>query len=442
MKKSAFFPFLLCLLLVFACQAQDRFLKAGPMVGYSEMKEVALWVQTTREATVHFTYWDQQNPQTIFRTARVRTSPDQAFAATLVADQVVPGKKYAYALYLNNRRVNRPYPLAFQTQELWQWRKEPPDFKFVIGSCAYVNEEPYDRPGKPYGSNYHIFSTIATQKPDFMLWLGDNTYLREVDWNTREGIMHRYTHSRALPELQPLLGSVHHYAVWDDHDYGPNDSDRSFWNKEITLEAFKLFWANPNYGAGRGGITGTFFWNDAQFFLLDNRYFRSPNGRIGEGTILGEEQMRWLIDALTFSKAPFKFIVIGGQVINPAKVHENYSNYEKERAELLDKITEAKIEGVVFLNGDRHHSELTRLDRPGTYPLYDLTVSPLTAGTASDLAREEPNGLRVPGTFVNEHNFGLLEITGPRTDRVLQITLHNHEGKPLWQKQIRASELR
>jgi alkaline phosphatase D len=440
-NKYSFFLLFWCLLALGA-QAQDRLLQSGPMVGYSEMKEVALWVQTSREATVHFTYWDQQAPKNVFSTAKVRTTPDQAFAVTLLADQVEPGKKYGYALYFNNRQVSRPYPLTFQAQELWQWRTDPPAVKFVIGSCAYVNEEQYDRPGKPYGSNHHIFTTIAAQRPDFMLWLGDNTYLREPDWNTRRGILHRYTHSRSLPELQPLLGSVHHYAIWDDHDFGPNDSDRSFWNKELTLEAFKLFWANPNYGLGGGGITGTFTWADAQFFLLDNRYFRSPNGGIGERTMLGQEQLQWLIDALTFSRAPFKFVAIGGQVLNPAQVYENYSNYGRERAQLLQLIADANIPGVIFLDGDRHHTELSRLDRPGAYPLYDLTVSPLTAGTAPDRVREEPNTLRVPDTFVNEHNFAVLEITGPRTDRLLQISLLNHQGQPLWQKQIKASEIR
>jgi alkaline phosphatase D len=37
------------------------------------------------------------------------------------------------------------------------------------------------------------------------------------------------------------------------------------------------------------------------------------------------------------------------------------------------------IEGVIFLDGDRHHSEITKLEREGTYPLYDFTISSFTA---------------------------------------------------------------
>ncbi len=33
-----------------------------------------------------------------------------------------------------------------------------------------------------------------------------------------------------------------------------------------------------------------------------------------------------------------------------------------------------------LLSGDRHHSEVIKMERPGTYPLYDITVSPLDIG--------------------------------------------------------------
>ena len=98
-----------------------------------------------------------------------------------------------------------------------------PDFRFVIGSCAYINDPPYDRPGEPYGGEYEIFEQIAAQRPDFMIWLGDNVYLREPDWNSEAGILYRYTHTRSLPQLQKLLRICPHYAIWDDHDFGPND---------------------------------------------------------------------------------------------------------------------------------------------------------------------------------------------------------------------------
>ena len=273
-----------------------------------------------------------------------------------------------------------------------------------------------------------------------MLWIGDNTYLREPDWNTKTGIQYRYTHTRSVPELQPLLGATHNYAIWDDHDYGPNNSDRSFWAKDLTLDAFKTFWANPNYRFEDEGIAGTFQWNDVQFFLTDDRWFKSPNSRTTDKAYLGEEQLNWLIDALHSSSATFKVICVGGQVLNPAEEKENYSNHPQERQKLLDAIAKAKIKGVIFMDGDRHFTELTKLDREGTYPLYDFTISPLTAGVSNP--KDEPNTLRVPGTLVREHNFGVVSVSGTATDRAFKVTIYNAKGAEIWQKEIKASELK
>lgn len=422
--------------------AQDV-IQSGPMVGYSTMREVLLWVQTKESAEVHFEYYDRENTKEKFKTAKIRTQKSKAFVARLVADKVMPGKKYTYEVFINGKNIKRKYPLTFQAQTLWQWRTDPPEITFAIGSCNYVNETEFDRPGNPYGSEFEIFNSIHKKKPEFMVWLGDNTYLREVDWNSKTGFLHRYTHTRSLPELQPLLGSTHHYAIWDDHDYGPNDADGSFWLKETASEVFKLFWANPNYNmTGKGGVSGTFQWADLQFFLLDNRYFRSANNNNATNRqMLGKEQIDWLINALSSSNATFKFIAVGGQVLNTEAMHENYAIFADERQYLLKKIREAKIEGVLFLDGDRHHTVLSKMqESESVYPLYDLTCSSLTAGAYVD--PEELNMYKLKETLVGKHNFGLLKVMGPRTDRKLTIQICDKDGSEVWKKEIKAADLK
>ena len=420
-------------------------LRSGPMVGYSTMREVALWVQTRRPAEVQFVYWDTLAPERRYRTRAVRTRAEDAFAVELDADSLQPGRTYRYRLRIDGETVERPYPLLFQSQELWQWRRDPPSFRIALGSCAYVNEPRYDRPGDPYGGGYEIFRSIHEKRPDAMLWLGDNTYLREADWNSRFGILHRYSHTRQLEELQPLLGSTHHYAIWDDHDYGPNNSDRSFWNKELTAEAFRLFWANPCEGGVADleeGTACTFRWSDVRFFLLDNRWWRSPNRRTtGERQMLGDAQIRWLVDALASSHTPFKVIAVGSQVLNPVPGSENYARFAGERRALLDRIREEGISGVVFVTGDRHMTELTVLEREGAYPLHDFTVSPLTSDAYRE-GGEEPNFRRVDGTLVTERNFAVMEVDGPRTDRSMTITVYDRDGRELWTRSLEARELR
>ncbi len=437
--------FISSFLLIFvfsSSKAQSDLLMSGPMPGYSTMKECGIWVQLKDVAEVKIQYWTETGRSKMFESNTVKTSKENAFIAHLIADEVSPGLVYNYRLLINNKEISFDYPLTFSSQELWQYRRDPPDFKIALGSCAYINETETDRPGEGYGNNYEIFNAINAQNPDLMLWLGDNTYLREADWNSKTGIYHRYTHSRALPEMQPLLANAHHFAIWDDHDFGPNNSDKSFWNKNISEQAFKDFWMNPNYNmTGEGGITGTFFWNDCQFFALDNRYFRTANMRkTGESVVLGDSQIEWLINALKFSRANFKFVLIGGQFISDAAVYENHQNLApKERQKLIDLITAEEIKGVIFLSGDRHHTELSKLERPGTYPLYDWTVSPLTAG--SHAAEDEGNTTLVPGSGIGERNFGTIDVSGTFRDRVLDLKIFNSKGEQLWKYTIKASDL-
>ena len=427
---------------IFVCHwellSQSSLLQSGPMVGYAEMREVKLWVQSTEPATVQLSYWISTDPTTRFFTDSVITHKENAYIAHLIADQVEPGVTYTYLVHINGEEVALPYPLEFSTPPLWHWREDPPNFSIALGSCAYINEAQYDRPGNPYGGNYEIFEAIHQKDPDLMLWLGDNMYLREADWYSRTGLLHRYTHTRSTREMQALLASRSHYAIWDDHDYGPNNSDISWGRKKLSKEVFSLFWGNPSYGVGDwGGITTTFEWGDAQFFLLDNRSFRSPNRKKTQiRTILGEDQLTWLIDALVSSSAKFKFVCIGGQVLNSTTRFETYANIApEERIMLLNTIAQEGIKNVIFLDGDRHNSEVSLWEQGGI-KIYDITTSPLTAGSHSH--PEEPNTLRVKGSYVGERNFSILRLSGPRQSRMLSLTYYNVDGDELWTYQIPA----
>ncbi|MCS7004712.1 MAG: alkaline phosphatase family protein [Cytophagales bacterium] len=417
-------------------------LQSGPMAGYSTMREVVIWVQTTQPASVYIEYWEKDSVKNRFKSETIQTQALYANTGKIVVYPLEPGKKYEYELFINGKKHIRPYAFTFQTQPLWQYRTDPPPFSFAAGSCAFINEEKYDRPGKGYGDEYFIFDSIARRKPDFMLWLGDNIYLREPDWDSFNGILYRYTHTRSIPEMQSLLATTHHYAIWDDHDYGPNNADRSFWNKQASYEAFQLFWANPTTNAtGEGGITGKFSWNDCDFFLLDNRWFRAPeNLREGNKEILGKKQIDWLIDALAFSRAPFKFVCVGTQFISSVPDKENFAIYP-EREEIIRRIRANKIEGVIFLTGDRHFSEISVFKEFSKYyPLYDFTISPLTSGIYE--VATEGNIYRENGTFVAERAFGWFEVSGKRKERVLTVSLINSKGEIKWKKEIRETELK
>lgn len=424
--------------------AQQERLQSGPMLGYSEMFEVLVWAQTTDAASVKIAYWDLADPTRRFETDPVHTSKADAFTAKMIADRVQPGRRYGYELYIDGSRVDRPYSTEFQTQELWQHRTDPPDFRIAAASCFYVNDPAYDRPGLPYGGQFEILDALLAKNADAMVWLGDNFYYREPDWTTRTGMLYRNTHTRSFPGLQPFLASVHQYATWDDHDYGPDNSDGSWREKTTALEAFDLFWGNPELGPPElGGIGTTFQWGDVEFFLLDNRWFRSSEHRIsGHRQLFGEDQLRWLTDALTSSRSTFKVIVSGGQLLNPVADWSSYATYPVERSRFLRLLRENDVWGVVLLTGDVHYTVLSKLERRGTYPLWEITTSPLTAGPAGLDPASYGNEMAEPGTLFVERNFATLDFSGPRSDRVMRVTVWDVNGDELWSKEIRARELR
>ena len=442
--KNIFLSFILLVTVNGFCQ--KNLLQSGPMVGYCEMTEAVIWTQTTQAADVRVDYYAKDKPTVVLSSKTYKSSENNYFTNHIVLTPLQEGKEYHYDVFINNQKIVLPYDTSFSSKKLWQWREKAPDFTIALGSCSYISEAALDRPGKPYGSNYSIFESIAKKNPDIMLWGGDNVYLREADWDSKSGIYHRYTHSRTLKEMQPLLASTQNIAIWDDHDFGPDDSDRSFYNKNTTQQAFKDFWANKFYGMDpnqKEGIFSSYNWSDAEIFLLDNRFFKSPNKRLsGEKTMLGTAQIEWLIDALTYSKASFKIIVIGGQVLNTEAVFENYENYKSEKDFLLGEILTNQIKGVVFISGDRHFTELSILNRPNTYSLYDWTVSPLTSGHgAVDRIAKEPNTNRVHGSLFAQHVFGTLSFSGEKETRQMKMSLFDKDGHELWNKTILKSEL-
>lgn len=474
---------LFCLFMFPALAAQ---LTAGPMPGHVTSRSAYLWLQADGPAQVQVEYWQYYNPRERRMSLPQPLQQAADFTARIELTDLLPGTRYGYAVYLDGIRALPEAGFKLDTLPDWRWRRAPADFTVYLGSCAYVNDPPWDRPGTPYGGDYGIFSTLAkammaNAQPHFMLWLGDNIYFRETDLESPWAMNARYRQQRSLPELQPLLQATAHYALWDDHDYGSNDANRSFVFKDASIELFQRYWANPGYGLkALPGIFTQFSLLDADFFLLDDRFYRTADktleenketnwlqelkdlalgsnqwtrllgrrymggelGWLGETkAMFGAAQLDWLKQALINSTAPFKIVASGSQLLNDANTREGWQNFRNEREPFLEWLTQQKIAGVIFLSGDRHHTELIKRKRKDGYPLHELTCSPLTAGAGSDDA-EMDNAQRVAGTLVAQRNYCSLEFTGQGDNRRVLLRAFDVQGKPLWERSIGVVELR
>ena len=420
---------------------------SGPMLGPVELRDAKVWVElspSVRSASIRVSKKGEKN----FTDVSYRGELQRPFnPIQFSVGGLEPNTTYQYQIWVNGKPSDQGG--EFTTKPLWQWRSPAPDFSFLAGSCSYINDPAYDRPGTPYGSNDSIFLAMAREQAAFMFWLGDAWYTREVDYYSEWGLWNRASHDRATPTLQPLLKAMSHIAIWDDHDYGPNNMGSSYHLKETSRNVFNSYFCNPSSGMNGQGIYTQYSYGDADLFLLDDRWWRSAdnerdsiNGKPNPNkTMIGREQLDWLKTALLSSNAPFKIIGVGSQVLNPVSPFDRWLDFPAEYYELMNFLQAYSVNGVVFLTGDRHHSEIIKVDRPGTYPLYDITVSPLTSATHVFGGSEKNNPYRVLGVD-QKHNYGKISISGPRGARVLKVEYLGTKGELLGTWSVGEKELR
>ena len=448
--KTVLINLLLLISFIGKGQSTDKII-AGPMLGHTELRTAEVWVEfvsDVKQAVLSFQKLGDVNVRTI----KVDLSGGEFNTSKFILSGLEPGTEYAYAIRVNNS--NKVIAKGnVTTQSLWHHRQPPPDFSFLTGSCSYFNEPKYDRPSKPYGSDSSIFLTMAKENAAFALWLGDNWYTREADYFSEWGLHYRASRDRSHSVLQPFLLKMPQYAIWDDHDYGPNDADKSYNLKETSREVFIKYWSNPSYGMNGQGVYTKLTWNDVDLFMLDDRWFRnadatqdSIDGKINtDKKMFGDEQLDWLKNSLLVSNSnnniSFRIIATGSQVLNGYSPYDCFRHFPAEYNELMKFIEMNRIKGILFLTGDRHHSEIIKLDRTNTYPLFDLTVSPLTSGVAKTRGKEAFNPARV-GNEIDEQNYGRFTFSGTGESRKLTVEFVGLEGDKLSSWSVMKSDLK
>jgi alkaline phosphatase D len=293
-----------------------------------------------------------------------------------------------------------------------------PITRIAMGSCI--------RQDKPQP----IWAAVARYQPDMFLMLGDNIY---GDTENMAVLRQKYAVLAANEGFAAIRRSVPIIAVWDDHDFGANDAGREYPMRRESQEVFLDFFGLPATAALRRqeGIYHAVIVGPpgrrVQFICLDTRYHRSPLATLpavmrqpGDGpyrptedpaaTVLGTEQWAWLERVLE-EPAEIRIVLSSIQVACTGHHWEHWGNFPAERARLLKLIRDAGARGVVFVSGDRHTAEISRIPAgpdAAAYPLYDLTASSLNQPLPAGMGRD-PNPLRL-GPRERGVNFGTIEI--------------------------------
>jgi len=293
--------------------------------------------------------------------------------------------------------------------------------RIVFGSCLDEEKTP------------PRWQTLLDRDPQLFMMLGDNVYadsagIRDVGPDLVE-MRRAYASLGAQPGFRELRSKVPVLAVWDDHDYGLNDSGKEnpikVEAKSIFADFFDIPASDPmraRDGIYRAGIYGP-PGRRVQIILLDTRWFRSPlqptdqhnapgkqrfvpdNGP--QKTMLGEIQWRWLEEQLR-QRAELRLIVSSVQVIAEGHGWEGWRMMPLELNRLTLLINDTRANGVIFLSGDRHRAAAYRRIESTPYPFYELTSSSLNSGVESRHPEIDPQ--RLGGRLYAGENFGMVQI--------------------------------
>jgi len=412
--NTNFFAFLLFMFIHASAFAQKPAkILAGPMAGHYTDSTALFWVAYPPKAKV--------SEDEIKALLIEKHSSWAGEIQSVKIDSILPYRK-SHFYHISCRRVSKIK------------ESEERDLSFLAGSCAFQYPK---LTGKRKHRN-QIFTTMAKTEGEFMIWLGDNVYYLFGQWNSLHKMVKKNLRVRSRTHIQTFFEYRPNYALWDDHDFGPDNSDSRFKNRHLTTQMFKHTWLNPSYGiddSNNNGVCTHFRKADAEFFFMDTRSF----ALLDSGIMIGEPQMQWLKKKLLESTANFKFIAIGAQILTDDCMGVHMGKCVAERKILLDFITEKNITGVVFISGDRHFAEVALWRREGKYTLQEITTSPLTSFIDE---RGSINKYRKEGTFVLDTNFARFNLRGKGDERECFIELFDRYGKYWWTHTIKLSELR
>lgn len=265
-----------------------------------------------------------------------------------------------------------------------------------------------------------LWKPIAAARPDVWIWTGDIVYADTADPAV---FAEHYGKLKATPGYRALRQQARVLGVWDDHDYGKNNGGKEFAGKQVAQKALLDFLDEPA-GSWRRRTPGvhaaTLFGPAGQqvlVVLLDVRYFRDAPGP--KGDTLGAAQWAWLLKVLRSSTAPLKLLVSGIQVLPEEHRYEKWANFPAARQRLFQAIGQTKARGVVFVSGDRHLAEISRVSATKAgYPLHEITSSGMTHSWADHPG--EPNRHRV-GASYSQLNFGMIAIDWASRQVELQV---------------------
>ncbi len=302
-------------------------------------------------------------------------------------DELEPETRYRYAVEAGG---------ALDTLRAGTFRTPPEgpfSFRLIASGCARTAS---DRP---------VFEVIRRQEPLFFLHLGDFHY-ENIASSDVEVYRTAYREVLSSPVQAALYRDVPIAYIWDDHDYGPNNSDRRAPGRDEARQAYQEMIPHYPLAAGSGNVPifQSFSVGRLRFILTDLRSSRRPYRRSRQNvpTMMGERQKDWFKDQLLKAHQAGEVIVWVSSVpwiYRPNPESDSWGGYAEEREEIAGFLQEHGIENIVIMAGDSHMIAMDDGSNSDYTPGGDGPAIPVVQAAPLDQAGSTKGGPYSEGAF-------------------------------------------
>ncbi|MGF1591223.1 MAG: alkaline phosphatase D family protein [Pleurocapsa sp.] len=285
---------------------------------------------------------------------------------------------YHYVIIANGRRYPRQGTLQFKTVKV----NQPYSFAIACSACAGGTISQFFSLGV---SNSKVFDTICQYKYQaetgqdtnlaLFIHMGDLHYRNDLAFiGLKEDYLDDYRHNYDLVMNQPrqrnLYQNIPLAYIWDDHDYGTNDSDGSYPLKYIASQAYRE--QVPCYPLaetldelkGQGAIYQSFVIGRVRFIMTDSRFHQDSLDDLNNlaPSLLGNVQRKWLFEQLKIGKQQQQnnregltiWVNSIPWIADQNEASSSWNKFAQERKQIANWLKENKIDKLLMLSGDAH----------------------------------------------------------------------------------------
>lgn len=250
--------------------------------------------------------------------------------------------KYFYRLELNGEKVET------SRGQLRTYSSTAKSFKFAFGNSLKSESQ---RSGLRAAMDNDIL---------FFLNTGDLHY---DNINKADVGLFRNSYQKAfLRKDMAYMGKrVPFVYIWDDHDYGPNNSDKTAPGRLESGRAYRE--CIPHYpmvaSEQNGAIYQAFTVNNTRFVVTDLRSMRNQNKKPDneQKTMMGEEQLTWFLNEIMESSEKYPLVIWVSSVPYTAEKKEgedDWGGFSYERRVIANFVKENNIHNLMIVSGDAH----------------------------------------------------------------------------------------